>query len=226
MATDLRDLRSELLRFAPEAPLSLVVDLLRESAREFFARSHAWRETFTIPLVDGQAVYELLDENNASVAATHYNVTDSAFEIDVVSWHEVSFNEAPIQKRTNADLHKRQPLSDRRFWAFSNPTKTSIMLHGTPTAAEDTELLTVTVSLRPALNRRVITNDEMIELYKDGIVSGALARLLLLPRQPWTDKSLVPFYSQRFEDAILDADNRAQTQHSRHIVRTTRYGGL
>lgn len=224
MTVDLRELRNEVLRNAPEAPLSLVVDLLRESAREFFARSQAWRETFTIPLVADQTVYRLFDADNDSVAG-HLN-EDDEFDTEVVGWHEVVYNETAIPKWTDAKLHRNLPLSETGIWAFSCPNQAEIKLYGIPGDEDEGELLTVTVSLRPARNRRFIVNDDIVDMYKDDIVAGALARLFVMPRQPWTDLSLVPYHTARFEDAIRAADNRAQTQHARHVVRIVGYGGI
>lgn len=234
MSVALRSLYGDVLRFAPEAPGVLVTDLLRESAREFFERSHAWRETVELTLVDGQDTYDLLntpdpdaqpDPIPANVPA-FYNETDEYYEVDIVSWHEVKYADEPLRKRTVAQTHRNLPESTDIFWGFENPSKARIRLIGTPGADEDGEILTVTVSVKPSRRTRLILNDDMVDLYKDDLVNGALARLLVIPRQPWTSPNQALMHDRKFEDGILAADNNAQTQYSRHVVRKTRYGGI
>lgn len=231
MATDLRELRNELLRYAPEAPLTLVVDLLRESAREFFDRSHAWQETIAIPAVAGVQNYDILARLEA-MGAPWYNATDDEVEVDVVSVERVMHpTKGEVPKRTQREVAAAQrdavtgaPI----LWGYTQPTKSTLQILTTPTAADVTALVSfeVTVSFKPARGRRFIINDAMIDLYKDGIVNGALARLLLLPRMPWTAVQLAGVFQQKFDDAVLAADNKAQTDYSRKVTRVTGYGGL
>ena len=234
MSVAFRTLYGEVLRYAPEAPGVLVNDVLREAARDFFSRSHAWRETVDLTLVDGQDTYEILntpdpdadpDPIPANVPA-FYDSVNGYYHVDVVSWHEVRYADEPLKKRTAAETHRQVPTPTEIFWGFENPTKDTIRLIGTPGANEDGETLTVTISVKPSRQARSIISDEMVDLYKDAIVNGAVARLLLIPRQPWTNPNQASYHMIRFDEAILDADNRAQTQYSRHIVRKTRYGGL
>lgn len=228
MAVEFRELRSELLRYAPEAPTPLVIDMLREASREFFSRSHCWRESFNITLEDGEDTYELLDADAAEHPTyIQVDVDTGYFADDVVSWHEVIFDgKQRVTPRTRAELARSLPRSTAIFFGFENPTRSSIRLVGTPTAAEDTKLLNVTVSLMPSRQALQISSDEMVNAYKDIIVAGALFRLLTMSRQPWYDARNAMIYAARFEAGILDADNRAQTQYKRHIVRRTTYGGL
>lgn len=227
MSVALRELYGEVLRYAPEAPGSLVTDVLRESARDFFTRSHAWRVPVTFQLVADQDTYDLLtaDEDNL-LAPDFYNADGAYYEVDIVSWHEVRYDDTPLQKRTIAATHRESPRPTELFWGFENPTKSSIRLIGVPSTDEDGEDLSVIVSVKPSRQTRVILDDEMVDLYKDGIVNGAVARLMLIPRQPWSNPGQASYHTVRFEEAILAADNAAQTQHSRHVVRKTRYGGL
>lgn len=234
MSTAIRTLYGEILRYAPEAPGVLVTDIVREAAREFFSRSHAWRETVTLVLVDGVSTYDLLNTPDPDAepdpipanVPSFYDEAAATYLVDIVSWHEVSFAGEPVKKRTVAEVHNIVPKPTAPLWGFTNPTKSTIELIGAPSSEEDGETLTITVSLKPSRSAREILNDDMVDLYKDAIVHGAVSRLMLLPRQPWSNPGQATYHLARFEDAILDADNRAQTQYSRHIVRKVRYGGL
>lgn len=219
-----RELRSELLRVAPEAPLSLVVDLLRESSRDLFNRSHAWRETYDITLVNGQAEYDVLD---STITGIPYTIADAAFEVEVASWKCVMYNNQEVVHRTKDKIAAvGDATTQSRFWGYTNPTGSTIRLMGTPTSVEDTQLLTVTVALKPARERSMIWSDDMVDKYKDTIVSGALARLLKIPRMPWKDLALSAHYEALFREGCDDANNQGQTASSRRVVRITGYGGI
>lgn len=233
MAVAFRDLYGEVLRYAVEAPGHLVTDVLREAARDFFARSHAWRETVEFDLVEGQDTYDLLNtpdpEEDPPITALipgFYDTANSRYDVDIVSWHEVKFDDKPVTKRTRAEIHRNLPEPTTVFWGYENPTQRVIRLIGVPTAEHEGMTVTATLSLKPSRQTLQIVSDEMVDLYKDGIVNGAVARLLLIPRQPWSNPGQAGYHTVRFEEAILDADNRAQTQYSRRVNRTTGYGGL
>lgn len=235
MSVDYRDLRNELLRYAPEAPLALIVDLLRESAREFFTRSCAWRQVIKFPLVADQSDYDVLDiatfagvsdEFIPPYATTGAPAVFDAFEVDIVAWHDVVAKESPIEKLTTQRLMRYGRMPSGQLIGFTTPQKHVIRIYGTPNAALDGELVSAFVSLQPSRTRRFIANDDMVDLYKKGIVAGAVKRLLSMPRQPWTNINLSLVHEGDYERAILDADDRAQKEYSRNVTRTTSYGGL
>lgn len=225
MAVTFSSLRGEVLRHAVEVPIVLAMDVLRESAREFFTKSKAWVETYDMDLVALQSEYNLKDHtNNASFP---YTVSTASFDADVVAWHDVVVDGTNhLTKLTTAGIAKRAPFSLSSIAGYATAQPHICKLYGTPGAAQAGQTLSMSVSLCPSRTADNIAADRMVDLYKDPIVSGALMRLFLMPRQPWTNASLAAVHNELFKSGILQASNDVQSEYTQRITRTTKYGGI
>jgi hypothetical protein len=60
---------------------------------------------------------------------------------------------------------------------------------------------------------------------RDGLVRGALARLMRIPKAEWSDPQLAMLYQIQFEEAKDRAATRAENGFVKNRTRTVRYGG-
>jgi hypothetical protein len=223
MAVTFSSLRGDILRHAPEVPIVLVVDTLREAAREFFTKSKAWRETHSVDLVDGQSTYNFTDET----INTSFPNTAGTPDADIVAWYDPVVDDSIyLTKLTSPQLRRSVPYSSSGLSNYSNPTNTSITIYGIPGAAQAGLELSATLALTVSRTATGVASDRMVDLYKDAIVQGALYRLMMMPRQPWSDPRMAGVYEALFRESILDADNRAQSEYSTRVARENNYGGL
>jgi hypothetical protein len=83
-----------------------------------------------------------------------------------------------------------------------------------PTAAT-TGSLWMTVALRPT-EAATTVDDSVYEEFRDSIAAGAKARLMAMPKKPWSDPALAGFYGSEFRRAIdvakIKADRGADRQ--------------
>lgn len=88
-----------------------------------------------------------------------------------------------------------------------------------PMPSEDlTGAITAKVALRTTLSSTGIPDDLYAD-YRDAIAKGALARLMRMPKKPWTNFDLAGAYGQAFQDAI----DEAKYQQHKGNVRSTHH---
>ncbi len=102
-----------------------------------------------------------------------------------------------------------------RFREFNgNPTgilrksATTFWLYPTPTETKASSLY-LTVSIKPTPSSEFVP-ELLLNDHKQVIVSGALARLLLLPNKDWTDKQLASVHMASFANGVSEAKRRAR----------------
>jgi hypothetical protein len=93
---------------------------------------------------------------------------------------------------------------------------TSLMLAPVPGASG---ILTMTVALKPAPGASGI-EDFLFDEYRETIIHGALARLMLSPKKPYTNVQLAQYHDQQFTIRMADAGMRAARSYIRAPLRT------
>mgnify|MGYP006175348257 CR=1 FL=1 len=67
--------------------------------------------------------------------------------------------------------------------------------------------------------------DRIFYPFRQGIVSGALAHLYMMPGKDWTNPQLAQPHGAKFENTIADAKSRADRDFGNAPL-TTKYGGI
>lgn len=80
--------------------------------------------------------------------------------------------------------------------------------------------LKMSVALKPSLDSTGI-DDSIFNEYRDAIVHGALARLMLSPKKPYTDGQLAQYHKQQFQIMTGQAGTRTDRDGTREPLRTT-----
>lgn len=174
------DLLYHVLPFAPECPEPTAIEYLRQAAIRFCRQTRSWREQF-----EGAAAAP-------TTLVIPYPGQAQLFEIE-----EAWFNGSRLERRPVMDLldypadtsgHPRWIAEDGddavRVFPFETGTlRVSMFLEPTPTATQ--------------------LPDQLVNMHGRALADGALADLLMIPNQPWTQPQLAAGFGVRF-DAYLN----------------------
>ena len=206
------DLLTSLQAAAPEAPQLTLKRVLLETAREFCLYTKAWRTTLA-PI-------------DVAADTPEYVLTLPAGTklVDVMS--AVFNDERVLVARTQRQLDERDPKWRSRTGTPRNITRVdtaTVWLHPYPATAFTGGLRT-RVALMPTLQATTL-DDTLVDEHRDALEAGAIARLLLMPRREWSEKTTGAYHQQRFEEMKAEARVRAAAEHQGNVPRRVRYGG-
>jgi hypothetical protein len=175
---------SRVLPYAPGCPDVTATFHLVQAAITFFARTLAWRVTLDDVLTEvGVTQYAFpLPAGSALVKLLKYSL-DGDDSCNVV--------DPDKGERLLANNHSHDVV-----W-----TDDRINFHVSPAPIEDDLPMSLTVALKPTQAATTL-DAALFEHYIDAIATGALARILMLPKQPWTDKATASDKEIAFNDAI------------------------
>jgi hypothetical protein len=201
-----------LLPELPGCTVAMVNLHLRETAREFCRRTAAWRQALTaINTVGGQASYVMtLPSDSQLVRVTDLTVHGRRL------WRSVEIDKA--------DAGAQQPkygITDPPF--DLNDNLTQITLHADEVPAESVAGgLLVSASLTPTATAATLP-DFLLGQYSEALRHGTLARLMLMPKKPWTDRALAGAYEGLWQEALNFAAYQAQVGNTRRPLRVKPY---
>lgn len=187
----------------PGCPLVVADNALRQSAISFCEQALAWRWDHPgIPVVAGTATYPFTPPAGAAVhgiihaALDGRKITSNTGESDigVASWRDQSGTPAYI---------------------LGGPAAATLVPN--PDAAG---ILAMTVALKPSSSSAGIDDTQFNE-YRDTIIHGALARLMLSPKKPYTHAQLAAYHQQQFSIGTAAAGLRVARSYTRAPLRTT-----
>lgn len=195
---------------AAEVPAAIAEAVLVEAAREFCRQTRAARADHapitTTPGTRGYTLTapantELLDVISAKGTGSEplIKTTPRLLQRDDIDWETAS----------GAPTH---------YWLEAN----TLNLWPTPTGAGP---VAARMAVMPALAATVVP-DELARHYETALRHGTLARLLGMPRKPWTDRGESKFHEAMFLNEIAMATHKAANEHQVGVVRKTGYGGL
>lgn len=169
-----------LLPDVPGCPQASAVIALRQAAISFCEQSLAWREEHPdITVTAGTAKY-LFQSPGGSVV------------------HAITFAEF-----NDSQLETRAMERDISIWDRRHKTGTPEYILGgqasvtlAPTPDVDGTLKMI-VALKPSPNSDGI-DDNLFAEYREAVVHGALSKLMLSPKKPYTDIALAGYHSQLF----------------------------
>lgn len=188
-----------ILPYANGCPDQTAVFHLRQAAIEFFHRTQAWKQRLTpISTVVGQDAY-------------YFNVPAGA-AISKVLRYEYNGTEASV-----VDGGMGQSLQIYQSGADAVWTDDRMTFTVSPTPAEAGKTMTFQVSLKPTQAAATLPA-AMWEQYIHYIAYGALARVLDIPAQTFTDPTMARTFRAAFEDAV----NRVGSSAAKNTSRATR----
>jgi hypothetical protein len=187
----------------PGAPTAAVDLALRQAAIAFCEQSLAWRYNHPdIEVTSGTAQYAFVPPAEAVVHAIHYaawNGDEIATRVD----------------ESNVTIYDwRNDTGTPRF-VFGGAT--SLTLVPTPDADGT---LALEVILKPAPDATGV-DDSIFNEFREAIAHGALTRLMLSPKKPYTSPQLATFHQQAFTIKTAAAGMRAARNYTRAPIQTS-----
>ncbi|PTR16254.1 MULTISPECIES: hypothetical protein [unclassified Nitrosospira] len=186
----------------PGCAFAAVNSALRQSAIVFCAQSLAWQEEHPPVAVQAEtAEYAFIPPTGAAVHA----ITYARFNGKEISPHtgELNFTTRDWRNQTGTPEY-----------VLGGPT--SLRLVPEPDAGGT---LTITVALKPSASSAGI-DEHLFNEYREAIVHGALARLMLSPKKPYTNTQLAQYHQQQFLIQTAMAGTRAARNFTRGPLRT------
>jgi hypothetical protein len=187
----------------PGCPLMMMDNALRQSAISFCEQSLAWRwEHPGIPIVAGTGAYAFTPPVGAVVdSIIHAALDDEEIE------SQPGESDIAITDCRNQSGVPRYVLGG----------SAAVTLVPAPNAAGT---LTMAVALKPSPASTGI-DDSQFDEYREAIIHGGLARLMLSPKKPYTHMQLAAYHQQQFSIKTAAAGLRASRSHTRAPLRTT-----
>ena len=184
-----------ILPFCPECPDFLAEQHARFAAIEFCERSRAWRHIVTVEIPAGSAGVGVM------VAP------------DTAAIHEIEFAEingrklTPVQFSTidgtgagQADYITQTAPGEVRVVPFEPGTlKVSVFLKPLTASQYGTD------AARPLFDRYNVVPDFLVDMHGHTIAAGALAKLLSIRNEPWSDAKEALRYEARFREKLDSA---------------------
>lgn len=173
----------------------LMEQALIQVAYEFCDKSGAWDELQEPqPLISGVPDYEI-------------DVPQGAIALRVV---HASIDGRMLHPEPLANVqHLSATQSDPRFFN-SAIERGAVRLF--PTPGRSGQKLELMVAFAPSMTANSLP-DFLMQRHADAIASGTKARLMLVPGQSWSNPQLGAYYSDRFQQGIVDA--RIERLHGR-----------
>jgi hypothetical protein len=185
----------------PGCPVAALDIALRQSAIEFCELSLAWKaEHDPIAVVSGTAEYAFVPPAEAVVHA----ITYARFDDD----------EIQITGETGILIQNWRTGTGTPKYILGGATALTLV----PEPDVD-GTLTMTVALKPSPDATGV-DDSIFNEYRDVIVHGALSRLMLSPKKPYSSAQLATYHAQQFTIKTGAAGQRTARNYTRMPLRT------
>lgn len=179
----------KILPYVPGCPEPTAFAGIIKAAQEFCERTRLWR-----------------DEDQFTVTPTSCNVVCAPEGADLYEIESAYLDGCKLEPISLADLDSLHPRW-REYDAGQGRWITQIE-HGTLIVVPKCQgALKLSTFLRPADDADQLP-DFIAKLYSKCIADGALAEILMLPGQPFSDPSRAQFFSTRFEAKLSELTNR------------------
>jgi len=198
----------DILPYVPGCPDSLIESNLRSATIEFCEKSRAYvHDLDAINTVSGVFEYEFDQPTGTEVHQVLWATYDG-HDLDPISPRSLELNFPDWRDRggTPTVYLQKTPSS---FWLV-------------PVANSDKELL-MGVALKPTRTSNSIST-EFSNTYRDGLMYGAVYRLLRIPAKEWTDPSAAADFFGLFNEQIRLAELKGRGGDT-GVKRTVKYKG-
>jgi len=205
MATAFTQWYDDVLPWVPGCAQAMALDAIRKAAIEFCELSWAWiYNPAAQDVVATQIEYPFAPPSNAVVVKVLYAEHDGE----------------PIYPRSPDQLDKMYK-SWRTFPGtpeyHTQEDERNLLLVPVPVASI-TGGLKMRVCLKPKFDAADIES-RMYEEYREAIASGALYRLMLSPKKPYTDAALAAVHKEMFDDKASSVRHKVQKGYARAPLR-------
>lgn len=182
---------------------------IKRAVIELCAKSWIW-QYFADPLdvAKGESTYDIEPPQGAEVAV-------------VVS---AAINGTPIEPKQPIwlDENEKDWRTVEGVVKYFTQVDTDQIILAPPPSENSTGGLTTTLALQPSMTSTSFPK-WIATKYLDEIVDGTLARLLMIPKQAWSDPVLAKDYESKFASSIANAREDAVAGLNRSPNRTTSY---
>lgn len=194
--------------YATGCPTPTIVEALRKSARQFFIESTVYRVW--------------LSPFNLTLDTTTYTIPGLPSETEVTQLLVLKCNGIDVQERTHDEFFALDPewptavgAQPLHFTTLNTKDTFNIIPKPTATVAS---AFNAQVALIPTLAATGV-EQKFLEEWKEGIVDGALSRLLRIKDRPWSDDKEAAIRLQSFVREYTFAKIQASKGNVRRDVR-------
>lgn len=168
---------------APGCPEPIAFDAIRQAAIEFCERTRIWRDT-------DQFMADEFGDIFAPAQSVIHQIEDARFD-----GHRLT----PVSVQ---DLNERYPGYDWTTQSGDHPKYITQIHPNTVKIVPAWEgMITMTLLLKPSNDAQELP-DFIFDQYARTIADGALAEILMIPGQPYTNPQGWAMYSQRFQQRL------------------------
>lgn len=186
--TDLDVFLTRIMPQVPGCPEPTAFAAIIKAAQEFCERTRLWR-----------------DEDTFTITPTSCNVVCAPEGADLFEIEHATLDGSSLKPISLSDLNNLHPRwrehdAGQGEWITQFEHDTVVIV------PKCTGTLKLSTFLRPAEEADQLP-DFLSKHYRSCIADGALAEILMVPRQPFTDPSRAQFYSMRFEAKLSSLIN-------------------
>jgi hypothetical protein len=202
---------NEVMPDVPGCPVAMAINALRNATIDFCTRTQAWRASLDpINVVAATATYAL-------AAPAAYPLADIG-EIQKVMLDDTEiYPSNPVQ--LDAWFSQWRTLSTMGVAFYTRPDDERITLASLPDAAG---VLQVEVSLVPARDATGM-DTALYKRHLEAVAHGAKARLMAIPKKPWSDPATASYHLDEFNKAISGASVKAAQGNTNAPIRCKSY---
>lgn len=184
------DIAQQMLRECPEAPLAMLESEAKRATLNFCRQSRFLVDEIELDLDPGEAKYRLRGRGQTRVDQIHSAVlkTDTG---ELLSMSRVG----------EFDLFDVPDSGLPRYFALVNAGQE---VQFSPVIDRPDHKALLKVVLVP-LRRSDQMPAQIGERWQDGIISGALCRIMKMPNKPWTDMQLSAYHDREYHIAVNHA---------------------
>lgn len=199
--TELDGLLTKIIPYVPSCPEPTAFAGIIKAAQEFCERTRLWRES-----------------DKFTLTPTSCNVVCAPEGADLYEIESAYLDGSRLEPIALSSLDNQWPRW-REYDSGQGQWITQVE-HGTVIVVPKCRgVLELSTFLRPSDDADQLP-DFIVKLYSQCIADGALAEILMLPGQPFSDPSRAQFFSLRFENKISDLTNRTIKGQQRAPVRS------
>lgn len=205
----LADITPSIAIEASGVPELVMRRVLLDAARLFCRRSRYWRVNLDpISMVDAQSRYDLFSPINDSSV------------YDIVS----------VRMGTERKFLTRSTYSKLQFNLDNSGTPTQFALEAAkeiifaPIPVATTADANIRVTLVPDTSATTL-DDRLFDDFGEGLIYGALYRLMRMPGKAWSDSTLAGHYGSLYSMKEQEARGLADDEFTVGVERVVRYGG-
>jgi len=210
----LSELAPEVLATAPTCPTPTVVRALRTAARNLCEEAVCYRYDIGNVVVPANV-------NQISLDVPANTVMQRAVSLTLDS-QPLLFSSPTLLDDMSPNW--RTDLGRPRYFYRASDDMNDIIIVPRPAVTYATVGIRGIVAVKPSRTATEI-DEVFLDQFQDIIVDGALAALLVVRSAPWYDPNLAVFHKNTYDNSVLDAKARAESDDT-YKGKLINYGGL